>query len=425
MSSNASILTVSRLAALLKEVVEENFVQVWVEGEISNFALPASGHGYFSLKDDQAQLRAVIFRSQLRALSFRPENGMQVLCRGRVSIYSQRGEVQLVVESLEPRGLGALQLAFEQLKTRLAGEGLFAAERKRALPPYPRTIGVVTSATGAAIHDILQVLERRGSGLRVLLAAVRVQGAEAAGEIVAAIAAFNRQGEADVLIVGRGGGSLEDLWAFNEEAVARAIAASRIPVISAVGHEVDVTIADFVADVRAPTPSAAAELVVKSRLELENHLDQLRLRLAAQMRGRLALLKERTGGLQRRLRTPRQLLQHLRQRQSDYQRRLARAMNGRLQLARAALATGIGRLDALSPLQTLARGYAIVWRQGEEKPLRDLAGLRPGDDVKLRLACGSLRARVLEVELEKTGKTLTPPRGERDNQPSVEGIDHG
>lgn len=415
MTSAAPVVTVSRLAALLKEVVEENFVQVWVEGEISNFALPASGHGYFSLKDDLAQLRAVIFRSQLRALSFRPENGMQVICRGRVSIYTQRGEVQLVVEGLEPRGLGALQLAYEQLKIRLASEGLFAVERKRPLPPYPRTIGVVTSATGAAIHDILNVLQRRGSGLRVLLVPVRVQGTEAAAEIVAALAALNRQGEADALIVGRGGGSLEDLWAFNEEPVARAIAASRIPVISAVGHEVDVTIADFVADLRAPTPSAAAELVVKSRLELENHLDQLRLRLAAQMRGRLALLKERTDGLQRRLRSPRELLQQLRQRQSECQRRLARAMEGRLQSARAALSAGAGRLDALSPLQTLARGYAIVWREGEVQPLRDAASLVAGDALRVRLAKGAFRARVTELESETTGNLLTPPQGERDN----------
>lgn len=415
MTSNPTVVTVSRLAALLKEVVEENFVQVWVEGEISNWALPASGHGYFSLKDDQAQLRAVIFRSQLRALSFRPENGMQVICRGRVSIYSPRGEVQLVVEGLEPRGLGALQLAYEQLKTRLASEGLFAAERKRPLPAYPRTIGVVTSATGAAIHDILNVLERRGSGLRVLLAPVRVQGAEAAAEIVAALAALNRQGEADVLIVGRGGGSLEDLWAFNEEPVARAIAGSRIPVISAVGHEVDVTIADFVADLRAPTPSAAAELVVKSRLELENHLDQLRLRLAAQMRGRLVLLRERTSGLQRRLRSPRELLQQLRQRQGECRRRLQRAMEARLQQSRASLATAAGRLDSLSPLQTLARGYAIVWREGETQPLRDTAGLAIGDGLRLRLHRGELQARVTALEPAKTGKALTPQQSERDN----------
>ncbi len=403
------MLSVSRLAALLKEVVEENFVQVWVEGELSNWALPASGHGYFSLKDDQAQLRAVIFRSQLRALRFRPENGMQVVCRGRVSLYVQRGEVQLMVETIEPKGLGALQLAFEQLKTRLGAEGLFAAERKRPLPAHPRTIGVVTSATGAALHDILTVLRRRSAGLRVLLAPVRVQGAEAAAEIVSAIAALNRQGEADVLIVGRGGGGLEDLWAFNEEPVARAIAASRIPVISAVGHEVDVTIADFVADLRAPTPSAAAEQVAKSRLELENHLDQLRLRLAAQMRGRLALLRERTGGLQRRLRSPRDLLQIQQQRHREARLRLRRAMAALLQQARAGLSTQAGRLDALSPLQTLARGYAIVLREGQAQPLRDSSCLTPGDGLRIRLARGALAAKVTGVETAADGKTLDSP----------------
>jgi exodeoxyribonuclease VII large subunit len=303
------ILTVTRLAALLKEVVEENFAQVLVEGEISNFSVPASGHFYFSLKDESAQVRAVMFRSQARLLAFRPENGMQVILSGRVSLYPQRGEVQLVAERLEPLGIGSLQVAFEQLKTRLAGEGLFAEARKRPLPTFPRTVGVVTSATGAAIHDIVNVLRRRGAGLRLLLAPVRVQGDGAAAEIAAAIADHNRLGVADVLIVGRGGGSLEDLWAFNEEVVARAIHASAIPVISAVGHEVDFTIADFVADLRAPTPSAAAELVARSRLELEGHLDHLAQRLAGQMQGRLELLNERVTGLSRRLRSPRQQLQ--------------------------------------------------------------------------------------------------------------------
>jgi len=223
MQEQTSILTVSRLNALLREVVEDNFVQVVVEGEISNFSTPASGHCYFSLKDADAQLRAVMFRSQSRLLGFTPQNGMQVICRGRVTLYTQRGELQLVVESLEPKGAGNLQLAFDQLKARLAAEGLFDAGRKRPLPAFPETIGVVTSATGAAIHDILNVLRRRGAGVRVLLRPVRVQGEGAAAEIAEAIAELNRHGEADVLIVGRGGGSLEDLWAFNEEPVARAI----------------------------------------------------------------------------------------------------------------------------------------------------------------------------------------------------------
>lgn len=391
------ILTVSRLAALLKEVVEENFVQVLVEGEISNFSVPASGHFYFSLKDEGAQMRAVMFRTQARLLRFRPENGMQVVLTGRVSLYPQRGEVQLVAESIEPRGVGSLQVAFEQLKVRLAAEGLFAVERKRPLPPFPRTVGVVTSATGAAIHDILNVLRRRGAGVRVLLRPVRVQGEGAAAEIAEAIADQNRFAEADVLIVGRGGGSLEDLWAFNEEVVARAIHASRIPVISAVGHEVDFTIADFAADLRAPTPSAAAELVVKSRLELEGHLDHLTLRLAGQMRGRLRLLDQRIEQVARRLRSPRQELALWRQRQAESVRRLRQAMLGAIQQADGRFAALAGRLDALSPLRTLERGYAIAFAEKTGAAVRDAADLHPGDRLRLRLARGSARVTVDET----------------------------
>jgi exodeoxyribonuclease VII large subunit len=391
------ILTVTRLAALLKEVVEDNFAQVLVEGEISNFSVPASGHLYFSLKDENAQVRAVMFRSQARLLPFRPENGMQVILSGRVSLYPQRGEVQLVAERLEPRGIGSLQVAFEQLKTRLAGEGLFAEARKRPLPTFPRTVGVVTSATGAAIHDIVNVLRRRGAGLRLLLAPVRVQGEGAAAEIAAAIADHNRLGVADVLIVGRGGGSLEDLWAFNEEVVARAIHVSAIPVISAVGHEVDFTIADFVADLRAPTPSAAAELVARSRLELEGHLDHLGQRLAGQMQGRLELLNERVKGLSRRLRSPRQQLRLWQQRQADLARRLDRAMARRQQEAQGRLAALAGRLDLLSPLRTLERGYAIVFAEETGKAVLDAGTLATGDRLQLRFARGRARATVEET----------------------------
>ncbi|BCR05755.1 exodeoxyribonuclease 7 large subunit [Desulfuromonas versatilis] len=398
MPVSGSALSVSRLVALLKEVVEENFVQVLVEGEISNFATPASGHHYFTLKDQGAQLRAVMFRTQNRLLPYRPENGMQVVCSGRVSVYSQRGEIQLVVETMEPLGAGSLQVAFEQLKARLSAEGLFAAERKRPLPAFPRTIGVVTSATGAAIHDILNVLKRRAAGVRVLLFPVRVQGEGAAAEIAGAIAALNRQGQADVLIVGRGGGSLEDLWAFNEEPVARAIHASRIPVISAVGHEVDFTIADFVADLRAPTPSAAAELVVKSRLELEGHLDHLVMRLAGQMQGRLGLLRERVDGLARRLRSPRQELARMDQRWLELERRLRQAMAGGLRERGLRLGAAAARLDALSPLRTLNRGYAIVFDEKTGAAVRDSASLVPGGRLRIRLARGQLRARVEEIE---------------------------
>jgi exodeoxyribonuclease VII large subunit len=391
------ILTVTRLAALLKEVVEENFAQVLVEGEISNFSVPASGHFYFSLKDDGAQVRAVMFRSQARLLPFRPENGMRVILSGRVSLYPQRGEVQLVAETIEPRGIGSLQVAYEQLKNKLAGEGLFAEARKRPLPTFPRTVGVVTSATGAAIHDIVNVLRRRGAGLRLLLRPVRVQGAGAAEEIAEAIADHNRMGVADVLIVGRGGGSLEDLWAFNEEVVARAIHASAIPVISAVGHEVDTTIADFVADLRAPTPSAAAELVARSRLELEGHLDHLAQRLAGQMQGRLELLAERLQGLTRRLRSPRQQLILWRQRHTDLARRLDRAMVRRQQEADGRLATLAGQLDLLSPLRTLERGYAIVFAEKTGKTVLDAGMLAVGDQVQLRFSIGRATATIDET----------------------------
>jgi exodeoxyribonuclease VII large subunit len=391
-------LTVSRLVALLKETVEDNFVAVWVEGELSNFAAPASGHWYFSLKDDAAQLRSVMFRTQNRMVPFMPENGLQVVCRGRVSVYSQRGELQLVVDEVEPLGAGRLQLAFEQLKARLGAEGLFAPERKRVLPPHPTVIGVVTSATGAAIHDILNVLRRRAPGLRVLLRPVRVQGEDAAAEIAAAIDDLNRQGEADVLIVGRGGGSLEDLWAFNEERVARAIYGSRIPVISAVGHEVDFTIADFVADLRAPTPSAAAELVVKSRLELERHLDHLLLRLAGQLRSRLDVWKERVAGLHRRLRSPQQELARWRQRETDLMQRLLLAMTALRRDCQGRVVSLAGRLEALSPLRTLERGYAIVLADKDGRVVVAGDQLEPGDRLRLRFARGNARVRVEEVE---------------------------
>ncbi|WP_305042966.1 exodeoxyribonuclease VII large subunit [Geoalkalibacter sp.] len=400
MKQPVPILSVSRLAALLKETVEDNFVQVLVEGEISNFSRPASGHCYFSLKDERAQVRAVMFRAQNRLLPFTPADGLQVICSGRVSLYEPRGELQLVVEAMEPKGLGGLQLAFEQLKARLAAEGLFDAARKRPLPAFPRCVGVVTSAGGAVIHDILNVLRRRGAGVRVLLRPALVQGATAAADIAAGIAELNAQGDADVLIVGRGGGSLEDLWAFNEEGVARAIAGSRIPIISAVGHETDVTIADFVADLRAPTPSAAAELVAKSRLELESHLDHLGLRLAARMEARVALLSERLGGLERRLRSPREQLKQWQARCRELEARLPRALQAQLHRRHQQLAAAAGRLDALSPLAVLARGYAIVFREKTGQAVRRAQDLAVGEGLDIRLAEGRLSAEVKNVDGE-------------------------
>src|SRR5437899_3499917 len=263
-----TLYTVSALTALLRVHIESAFPNIWVEGEVSNLRIPTSGHAYFTLKDAASQMRAVLFRSVGRSLRFALQDGMQLVCRGRVTVYEPKGDYQVIVEYAEPKGVGALQLAFEQLKARLAAEGLFDQARKRPLPFLPRRIGVVTSPTGAAIRDIVQVAHKRDPGITIVLDPVAVQGESAAGEIACAIEELNKMGGFDVLIVGRGGGSLEDLWPFNEEVVVRAIAASHIPVVSAVGHEIDFTIADFVADVRAPTPSAAAELVVRDRQDL-------------------------------------------------------------------------------------------------------------------------------------------------------------
>jgi len=397
MEISEGTVSVSRLVYLLKEVVEENFVQVVVTGEIANFSAPSSGHHYFALKDDRAQLRAVMFRSSNRLLKFLPENGMEVVCWGRVSLYPQRGELQLIVDRIEPLGVGSWQLAFEKLKKKLDAEGLFDSSHKRTLPSFPRIIGVVTSPTGAAIHDILNVLRRRGTGLRVLLAPVRVQGEGAADEIAQAIADLNRHGQADVIIAGRGGGSPEDLWAFNEEVVARAVFASGIPVISAVGHEVDVTICDLVADLRVPTPSAAAEMVVKERQELERHVDHLIMRLSGQMQSRLALFRERLSGLRRRLRSPVDELRNKRRAMEQLRERLCLAMEKQRQRAANRFGIAAGRLHVLSPLATLDRGYAIVFLEKKATAVRDARSLKCGDRLKIRFGKGQVKATVDEV----------------------------
>lgn len=397
MSVSEGTVSVSRLVWLLKEVIEDNFVQVMVTGEIANFSAPSSGHYYFGLKDEQAQLRGVMFRSSNRILNFMPENGMQVVCAGRVSLYQQRGELQLLVDSMEPVGIGNWQLAFEKLKNKLDAEGLFNVSHKRALPSFPRTIGVVTSPTGAAIHDILNVLRRRGAGLRVLLRPVRVQGDGAGDEIAQAIADLNQHGQADVLIVGRGGGSPEDLWAFNEEVVARAVFASCIPVISAVGHEVDVTISDLVADLRAPTPSAAAELVVQGRQELERHVDHLIMRLSGQMQGRLLLLKERLNGMRRRLRSPVEELHRKHNALEQTRMRLYQAMEKALCGAGNRFGLAASHLHALSPLATLDRGYAIVFHGKMQSAVRDARSLHRGDRLNIRFAKGAVMATVDDI----------------------------
>ncbi len=394
----SAVVSVSTLVQLLQELVEDNFVEVLVQGELSNVSQAGSGHYYFTLKDKSSQIKCAMFRSHARALRFKPGDGLAVICRGRVSIYSQRGDLQLLVEGIEPEGVGQLQLAFDQLKVKLEAEGLFQSHKKKTLPAYPRTIGVVTSPTGAAIRDILQVLERRSAGVQVLLAATRVQGEGAAAEIAAAISLLNQEGSADVLIVGRGGGSREDLWAFNEEIVARAIAASDIPIISAVGHEVDISISDLVADLRAPTPSAAAELVVQNRLELERHLDQLTLRLAAQINSRLALLKSRLSGLEKRLKAPAELLKLQQLQLHQLTSRLHQAITDDITRKKNRWELLCGRLDALSPLAVLSRGYAIVKQHETGTVIQSARQVNRDDRVEISLADGQVMATVTRID---------------------------
>src|SRR5947207_2637098 len=432
------ILTVTQLAALVREALEGGVGSVWVAGEISNLRRAPSGHVYFTLKDEQSQLDAVLFRSGAQALAFRPADGMEVLVYGRVGLYPACGALQLYVDSMEPRGLGALQLAFEQLKARLGAEGLFAAGRKRPLPRFPRAVGIVTALGGAVIHDMRTVLRKRWPACRIVVRPVRVQGAGAGREVAEGIEDLNRLGGLDVLIVGRGGGSLGDLWAFNEEVTARAIAASAIPVVSAVGHEVDFTIADFVADARAPTPTAAAALVVADREEVAAGLARAEAALRRALARRVAAARERVAGLQRALGDPARRVHDLGQRIDDlaarvrrgllrrlaWERRevttlaapLPRAREGltaagerlrfalamRLRHARATVEQAARRLDALSPLACLARGYAIVRRGDAAGPVvRDAGTLAAGDAVALVFARGRARARIDAAEPEE------------------------
>lgn len=395
-------IAVSELVYCLQELIEDNFFQVVVQGELSNVSRPASGHLYFTLKDRKAQLRCAMFRSHARMLKFATQEGMAVICRGRVSVYPQRGDLQLVVEGIEPEGIGSLQLAFEQIRAKLEAEGLFAEERKKSLPAFPATIGLVTSATGAAIQDILQILRRRAVGVRILLRSVRVQGEGAAAEIAKGIADLNRDSRVDVIIAGRGGGSKEDLWAFNEEIVARAIAASKCPVISAVGHETDITIADLVADLRAPTPSAAAELVVKNRLDLEQHLDHLMLRLGRQMQWHVNLMSTRVAGLEKRLKTPLQLFQSQQLAVQQLQQRLSNAMRHLCENRHHQLNQLAGRLNALSPLAILDRGYAIVQKEGQLVTATHQVVC--GDELDVRLTDGCLKVKTTKVLSSSVGK---------------------
>jgi exodeoxyribonuclease VII large subunit len=389
------VFTVSELNGQIHDLLESSFSEVWVEGEISNCKAYPSGHTYLTLKDDKAQVRAVLFKGSAFGVKFKFSDGLKILARARVTSYEPRGELQLVISAAEPRDKGALQLALEQLKAKLAAEGLFDADRKKALPPYPRAVGVVTSGQGAAVRDIINVLSRRWPGLEIRVWPVKVQGPGAAEEIAEAIAGFNElSSDTDVLLVGRGGGSIEDLWAFNEEPVARAIAASAIPIVSCVGHETDWTIADFVADLRAPTPSAAAELVVPEKAALADHIAEISDGMLQSLRDRLEDLARRLAYASEHplLQDPRRLWEQKVQRVDELAARLPEAARRLLENAALRLGAVAGRLDAISPLKVLARGYAIAESGG--KVLTRAAQVKKGDAVSVRLSDGEIQCEV-------------------------------
>lgn len=441
------ILTVSELVANLKALVETSFGTVWVVGEVSNLRMPASGHRYFILKDASSNIRAVMFRQSAVSLGFSIEEGQSLVCRGRLTVYTARGDCQIVVDAVEPRGIGALQTAFEQLKLKLQAEGLFDRDRKRPLPPFPEKIGIITSPTGAAVRDILTVIGRRFPACSIVVAPVRVQGSEAAAETVEALELLNSMDDIDVIIIARGGGSIEDLQSFNDENLARAIARSRIPVISAVGHETDFTIADFVADLRAPTPSAAGELVVPDKRELAGKIASLASMMAAAFRTQQREKERRVSALTDRVYDPRGRINDLRIYLDEHLERLERAIKHRLERMRmevaasarslrhlnpllsvrekrravqylmnkAVLQTGYFRgrargrveqavavLNSMSPEAVLKRGYSITRRYPEGVILNDAGVLQEGDQVSVRVMKGIFRAAVTHVSREET-----------------------
>ena len=432
--------TVRELMAAVRTRMEREYTDVWVEGEVSNFRPAESGHLYFTLKDEGSQMRVVMFRSQARLLRFKPADGMAILARGRITVYEPRGELQLSAEFLEPKGAGALQIAFEQLKAKLAAEGLFDASRKKLIPAFPRRIGVVTSPRGAAIQDILNILRRRHRGVNVLIYPAQVQGVGAASEVSGGVRYFNRARNVDVIVVARGGGSLEDLAAFNDEGLARAIAASELPVISAVGHETDFTICDFVSDLRAPTPSAAAELVIESRHRIEDNVETLRARLQRATRYQLLISRQRLTQLaqhgafarmqqalgrraqrvdelvfrmaaahrkqlqayRRRLDVAstrvrahdlRQVLSIMKRDLHAQEHALTATMATNLQRLRSGIESAKGRLYALSPLNILERGYALVF-DAHGSLIKDASQVLAGDDIRARVHRGEIRAKV-------------------------------
>ena len=399
-----SILTVSQLTRQIKDAVEGNFPLVWVQGEVTDYREPArSGHIYFRLKDDSAQVSAVIWRNSAARLRFELHNGLEVIASGPIEVYQARGTYQLIVEQLLPQGVGALELAFRQLCEKLSAEGLFAVERKRKLPRFPRRIAMITSPTGAAVRDMLQVITRRWQGTDVVIVPVAVQGDGAAAQIAAALDAVHRIPRVDVVITGRGGGSLEDLWAFNDETVARAIFLCQIPVVSAVGHEIDVTVADLVADVRALTPSEAGELVVPFHDEVRAELSRLQEHLLQALRSQATTARARLEALgSRRVMTrPVERIHELARRIDELEVRARRAVQHRLTVVREQLAAVGGRLEALSPLKVLERGYSVTRLVQSGTVLRSSDQARPGELVETLLQSGKITSRVEAVQPEQ------------------------
>ena len=453
-SQSPAIFTVSRLNQTVRLLLEHEMGQVWISGEISNFTQPASGHWYFTLKDDTAQVRCAMFRNSNRRVTFRPQHGQQVLVRANITLYEPRGDYQIIVESMQPAGEGLLQQKYEQLKAKLQAEGLFELQYKKSLPSPAHCVGVITSKTGAALHDILHVLKRRDPSLPVIIYSTAVQGDDAPGQIVRAIELANKRNECDVLIVGRGGGSLEDLWSFNDERVARAIFASRIPVVSAVGHETDVTIADFIADLRAPTPSAAAEMVSRNQQELLRQIQSVQQRLGMAMdyflanrTRRLTLLHHRLQQQHPQLRLARQqtalerlqqrmnlaidsqikrtnkrqvrLLQRLNQqnpqprihrvqsRIQHLEHRLAEHVHSRLSAMRERFGNAVTHLEAVSPLSTLARGYSVT-TVTDGKVLKKVKQVKTGDVMTTRLEDGWVKSEVKGITSAKRAQKKKP-----------------
>jgi exodeoxyribonuclease VII large subunit len=394
------LFTVSEVTREIRTSLEYDFSNISIVGEISNIRKPSSGHVYLTLKDKNAQLQAVVFRNTANKIKFELKDGMEIISFGSITVYEPRGQYQIIIDQIEPKGIGALQLAFQQLKEKLEKEGLFDISRKKPIPFIPQKIGIVTSPTGAAIKDILNIIERRFANVEILLYPVKVQGDGAAEEIAEAIVELNKLPDIDVIIAGRGGGSLEDLWAFNEEVVARSIYNSIIPVISAVGHEIDITIADLVADIRALTPSEAGELVVPQKDLLLNILEKCKSRLFQSLTNKLKLSKDKLAGVANSyaMRQPFDKLHRLQQRLDEFAQRLNLNITHALNTEREKLSGIAGKLESLNPLSVLKRGYTITTKLENDKPLREVKDVNKGDKIKTRFSKGSVISAILSIE---------------------------